>query len=114
MNYAALYTAYIDRALLSIKLSSHSDDIWPDYLGIDDGDLERTMWSMEVAVIIAETDLNQLPLSIFCYEVLECELKDYICDQIRNNSQLTHENIVSFIQQRVSDMQDLLKPKKAV
>lgn len=108
MNYTALYASYIDRALLSIKESSVSDDIWPDYFGFDDGDLERTMWAGELAEKISGFNLGDLPLSIFCYEVLETQLVEFFQKQYAYGQKDAKSSAVAYIQMLIDDMQDVL------
>lgn len=113
MNYTALYATYIDRALLSIKESSVSDDIWPDYFGFDDGDLERTMWAGELAEKISDVNLGDLPLSIFCYEVLEAQLSEFFQKQYAFGQRSAKSSAVTYIQVLIDDMQDVLKKRSA-
>ncbi|MBT43614.1 MAG: hypothetical protein CMF12_13975 [Idiomarina sp.] len=109
MNYTALYTSYIDRALLAIKLSPDvSDDIWGDYFGIDDGDIERTLWSNELAEKITELNLGDLPLSIFCYEVLETHLVSFFQNQYVHGQSSALSSAVTCIMGHIEDMQDVL------
>lgn len=108
MNYVALYTSYIDRSLVSVKLSSVSDDIWTGYFGIDDGDLERTLWSTELAEAISGFNLNKLPLSIFCYDVLETHLATFFQKQYAAGHKDAKSSAVAYITQLIDEMQNVL------
>ncbi len=107
--YQNLYSIYIDRAfdLLRDHCFRKDDDALHSFLGVD-GDLERVYLSMELGKQVNEVigSIGNMPMSYFCYNVLESNLSDYLQPFVNTGkTRPSNDDLVAFVQQEVKAKQ---------
>ena len=107
--YQNLYSIYIDRAfdLLRDQRFRKDDDALHSFLGVD-GDLERVYFSMDLGKKVNEVigSIGNMPMSYFCYNILESNLFDYLQSLLdAGKTGPSIDDMVAFVQQEVKAKQ---------